>query len=107
AASSVVAGPPEVHAAPRGSPWRGAAPDHTLDRTPDGRREVRVVHALVLNATYEPLGVVAERRALLLVLARKATSLESTGRVARSAEAVVAVPAVIRLNRFVKVPHRG
>jgi 5-methylcytosine-specific restriction endonuclease McrA len=66
-----------------------------------------VVHALVLNATYEPLGVVAERRALLLVLARKATSLESSGRVVHSADSSVAVPAVIRLNRFVKVPHRG
>jgi len=65
------------------------------------------VHALVLNATYEPLGVVAERRALLLVLARKAVPLEVSGRVARSAGSAVPVPAVIRLNRFVKVPHRG
>jgi 5-methylcytosine-specific restriction endonuclease McrA len=65
------------------------------------------VHTLVLNATYEPLGVVAERRALLLVLASKATPLESSGRVARSAQAVMAMPAVIRLNRFVRVPHRA
>ncbi|MGH8889172.1 MAG: HNH endonuclease, partial [Acidothermaceae bacterium] len=32
--------------------------------------------ALVLNATYEPIGVVPGRRALLLVLASKATAVE-------------------------------
>ena len=31
-----------------------------------------MAHTLVLNATYEPLGVVSDRRALLLVLAHKA-----------------------------------
>ena len=32
-------------------------------------------HALVLNATYEPLCVVPARRALLLVLMRKAVAV--------------------------------
>jgi len=68
---------------------------------------VSVAHTLVLNATYEPLGVVGERRALLLVLAAKATALEESDRVARSVDQVLALPAVIRLNRFVKVPHRS
>ena len=40
--------------------------------------------ALVLNATYEPLCVVADRRALVLVLAQKAAAVEHTDRVARS-----------------------
>ena len=44
-----------------------------------------MAHTLVLNATYEPLGVVVDRRALLLVLARKATSIEESGRELRSA----------------------
>ena len=68
----------------------------------------RVAHTLVLNATYEPLGVVAERRALLLVLAAKATAAGGVrpGRPARRTRCL-ALPAVIRLNRFVKVPHRG
>ena len=35
-----------------------------------------MAYALVLNATYEPIGVVPDRRALLLVLAAKAISLE-------------------------------
>jgi 5-methylcytosine-specific restriction endonuclease McrA len=64
-------------------------------------------HALVLDATYEPLGVVTDRRALLLVLATKATEIESSGRLVRSAGAALPVPAVIRLNRYVRVPHRA
>ena len=65
-----------------------------------------LAHTLVLNATYEPLGVVADRRALLLVLARKAIPLEDSDRVARSATTQQPMPSVIRLNRFVRVPHR-
>jgi len=64
-------------------------------------------HALVLNATYEPLGVVADRRALVLVLAAKAVVIEDSPRVVHSADRALALPAVIRLTRFVRVPHRG
>jgi 5-methylcytosine-specific restriction endonuclease McrA len=64
-------------------------------------------HALVLNATYEPLCVVPHRRAVVLVLARKAVSLEESDIVLHSASAVMAVPAVVRLTHFVKVPYRG
>jgi len=64
-------------------------------------------HTLVLNATYEPLGVVVDRRALLLVLARKATAIEDSGREMRSASGSLVLPSVIRLNRFVRVPHRA
>ncbi|MGA0914379.1 MAG: HNH endonuclease, partial [Candidatus Nanopelagicaceae bacterium] len=35
---------------------------------------------LVLNATYEPLGVVSDRRALILVLNNRATAVEDSGR---------------------------
>lgn len=63
--------------------------------------------ALVLNATYEPLCVVADRRALVLVLTRKADSVEETDRVARSERRVVPLPAVVRLVRFVRVPRRA
>ena len=66
-----------------------------------------MAHTLVLNATYEPLGVVVDRRALLLVLASKATSIEESGRELRSASGSLVLPSVIRLNRFVRVPHRA
>lgn len=66
-----------------------------------------MTQTLVLNATHEPLGLVAERRALVLVLAEKAVTLEDSGRIVRSATHALVVPAVIRLTRFVRVPHRG
>jgi len=62
--------------------------------------------ALVLNATYEPLGVVSHRRALVLVLSDKATPVEDSDLVAHSERTVVAVPSIVRLNRFVRVPRR-
>jgi 5-methylcytosine-specific restriction endonuclease McrA len=62
--------------------------------------------ALVLNATLEPLAVVPLRRAVVLVLADKADIVEQAG-VWHSASASVAVPAVIRLRHYVRVPYRA
>jgi 5-methylcytosine-specific restriction endonuclease McrA len=62
--------------------------------------------ALVLNASYEPLAVVSYRRAVILVLAEKADMLHDTGEKLHSARLAVAVPSVIRLRQFVKVPYR-
>jgi 5-methylcytosine-specific restriction endonuclease McrA len=66
-----------------------------------------VGHALVLNATYEPLCVVSQRRALVLVLTYKAIAVEDTGVLLHSAMCVVPAPAVVRLNRYVRVPYRA
>ena len=63
-------------------------------------------HALVLNATYEPLCVVPSRRALILVLNDKATSVEDSGAVLHSATDAVPLPSVVRLHRYVRVPYR-
>lgn len=60
--------------------------------------------ALVLNATFEPLCVVPTRRALVLVLAEKAETIETTGRVLRSERQEFAEPSVVRLGRYVRVP---
>ena len=64
-------------------------------------------HALVLNATYEPLCVVPARRALLLVLMRKAVAVEESAVVLHSATMAMRAPAVVRLARFVRIPYRG
>lgn len=64
-------------------------------------------HVLVLNASYEPLGVVSMRRALVLVLNHKAVCLEDSGVLMHSATSVVPAPSVVRLTRFVRVPFRG
>jgi 5-methylcytosine-specific restriction endonuclease McrA len=61
---------------------------------------------LVLNATYEPLAVVPLRRAIVLVLAEKATVVESSGRLVRSERLQVPAPTVVRLSHFVRVPYR-
>lgn len=63
--------------------------------------------SLVLNATYEPLCVVSSRRALLLVLERKAEQLSSTDRVFRAEVLTVPEPSVVRLNYYVKVPYQA
>jgi 5-methylcytosine-specific restriction endonuclease McrA len=66
-----------------------------------------VTHALVLNATYEPLGVVPSRRAVVLVLAAKAVAVEFSEAVLHSERATVAVPLVVRLTRYIRIPYRA
>jgi 5-methylcytosine-specific restriction endonuclease McrA len=61
---------------------------------------------LVLNATYEPLGVVPERRALILVLNARASMVEDSGVLLHFSGGEIALPSVIKLNRFVRVPYR-
>ena len=61
---------------------------------------------LVLNATYEPLGVVTDRRALILVLNHRATMVEDSGDVLRFSGGQIALPSVVRLNKFVRIPYR-
>jgi 5-methylcytosine-specific restriction endonuclease McrA len=65
-----------------------------------------VSRALVLNATFEPLCVVSDRRAVVLVLADVAEMLHASDAVMRSAHLAVAVPSVVRLHRFARVPYR-
>jgi len=62
--------------------------------------------ALVLNATFEPLCVVSDRRAVVLVLGQTAEMLHASEALMHSAHLVMAVPSVVRLRRFVRVPYR-
>lgn len=62
---------------------------------------------LALNASWEPLTVVPLRRAVRLVLDRKAEILEvDEARPFRSERAALPCPTVIRLVRYVHVPRR-
>ena len=63
--------------------------------------------ALVLNATYEPLCVVPIRRAVVLVLKQKAEILHQDGGALHSERMTIAIPSVIRLKYFVRVPLRA
>jgi 5-methylcytosine-specific restriction endonuclease McrA len=62
--------------------------------------------ALVLNASYEPLCVVSQHRAVVLVMKEKAEVVHLSERSLRSERATFAAPSVIRLVQFVKVPFR-
>jgi 5-methylcytosine-specific restriction endonuclease McrA len=70
------------------------------------------MRTLVLNAGYEPLSVVSFKRAVVLVLAEKATVLAETGHPLRSAGSrqhpglLLATPSVILLIRYVRAPRR-
>ena len=62
---------------------------------------------LALNASYEPLMIVPSRRAMRLVLDRKAEVLEADAhRFFRSVRLHHPCPVVIRLVRYVHVPRR-
>lgn len=65
-----------------------------------------MARSLVLNASYEPLAVVSDRRALILILAEKATLVVARDQTWIAASLVAQVPSVVRLNRYVKVPYR-
>jgi len=64
---------------------------------------------LLLNSTYEPLTALPIRRAVVMVLCGKADVVHEDpgGPVIHSASRVVAVPSVIRLRTYVRVPYRA
>jgi 5-methylcytosine-specific restriction endonuclease McrA len=71
------------------------------------RQEDRAGPVLVLNASMEPLSVVAARRAIVLVLASRAEVLHEDGAWFRSERVAMRAPTVVRLQRYVNVPRRS
>ncbi|MBB5317165.1 HNH endonuclease [Tunturibacter empetritectus] len=78
-------------------------------------REVRVgvfrqpamqTPVLVLNASYEPINICGARRALVLVLKGVARTEEEQGAVLHAARMRVAMPSVIRLLEYRRIPHQ-
>lgn len=61
--------------------------------------------ALVLNASFEPLCIVAARRALNLMLSGKAEMIAATDALFRSERQTFPQPSVVRLQVYVKVPY--
>ena len=72
----------------------------------DSVRRPPVPHALLLNASYEPLCVVSQRRAVVLILSDKAVTLEGSGDLLHAATWSMPAPSVIRLTRYIRVPNR-
>lgn len=63
--------------------------------------------ALLLNASFEPLCVLPARRAVVLLLKDRAEVVAATHVVFHSERAQVAVPSVLRLRQYVRIPHRN
>jgi 5-methylcytosine-specific restriction endonuclease McrA len=63
-------------------------------------------HVLLLNQNYEPLSVCRARRALVLVLLRKAEPVETYGAAVRAVSMSMPLPSVLRLNYYVRVRRR-
>jgi len=61
---------------------------------------------LVLNASYEPIHICAARRALVLVLKGVATAEEHAPVTVHSARDSFALPSVIRLVGYRRIPHQ-
>lgn len=58
---------------------------------------------LVLNSSWEPISIVAARRALALIVKDKAVVQEHNG---REAHVGIMFPTVLRLREFAHIPHR-
>ena len=72
-----------------------------------GNQQVITSSVLVLNQNYQPLNVCNVRRAVSLLGRGRAETLEQSGSYLHSAYALLAEPAVIRLDYLVKRPlHR-
>ncbi|MBI1387325.1 MAG: HNH endonuclease [bacterium] len=61
---------------------------------------------LVLNSSYEAINICTARRALLMMLAEKADLIESSPARVHSETLNIPLPEVIRLKRYVRLPHR-
>ena len=61
---------------------------------------------LVLNTSYEPINICGARRALVLVLKGVARTEEEQGAVLHAARMNVAMPSVIRLLEYRRIPHQ-
>jgi len=102
AADPPVPEPPGLSMAPPLAPSSVVPPPPSSP--PWGRRRV-----LLLNATFEPLTALPLRRAIVLLVCGKAEVVhgDAAGLVLHSATGAVAVPSVIRLRTYVRVPYRA
>jgi len=62
---------------------------------------------LLLNMSYEPLGVITQRRALSLLMRGRVEAACEESLEMRGATCILHIPRVIRLRRYVNVPQRS
>ncbi|WP_239004053.1 HNH endonuclease [Nocardia panacis] len=83
--------------------------DHHPSTPPPSQHSWLKRRVLLLNATYEPLTALSARRAVVLLICDKADAVhhDPDGSVVHSAGSAVAIPSVIRLRTYVRVPYRA
>lgn len=62
---------------------------------------------LVLNASYEPINVCTERRAIVMIFKGVARVEEYNGHLIRSARMEMRAPSVIRLTDYIHIPYKN
>lgn len=67
----------------------------------------RMGHILLLNASYEPLAIISQQRAVSLLLKGRVEAASEEAVEIRSVSSSFQIPSVIRLRRYVSVPRRG
>jgi 5-methylcytosine-specific restriction endonuclease McrA len=95
----------DVHSPGLGSPV-GEPVEHRSEIPSSAWNKRRV---LLLNATYEPLTALSVRRAVILLICEKAHTVhdDPAAPVLHSAGSSLAIPSVIRLHNYVRVPYRA
>jgi 5-methylcytosine-specific restriction endonuclease McrA len=71
-----------------------------------GEHRTMQAPVLVLNASYEPINICGARRALVLVLKGVARTEDAQGAILHAARMNVAMPSVIRLLEYRRIPHQ-
>lgn len=62
---------------------------------------------LVLNASYEPINVCSERRAVVMIFKGVARMEEHNGHMLRSSRITMHAPSVIRLTEYIHIPYKN
>lgn len=71
----------------------------------DGNKVGDVEHCLVLNASYEPINIISQNRAVVLILNGKAETVLDTDRLCSGADTHLMFPSVVRLLVMADVPR--
>lgn len=66
-----------------------------------------MMSVLLLNASYEPLAIIPQRRAMSLMMRERVDAATSEGVTIRGVSGSLTIPSVIRLRRYINVPRRG
>ena len=62
---------------------------------------------LLLNASYQPMGVISWQRAVTMVFAGKVEIVEEYEHDIRSVSIAIKAPSIVRLLRFIRIPRRN